>query len=172
MQNERDGVIAPQAMYQMSYSLREGRAIPAESDHRNIHICKLRARRERNDATVEPVEAVPPDLVRTVTVAANIVAEAYLPRMQVQFRERILHGRPDTVVAAAVAPVAFGFRVVLGSSDRVGIQSDIHDELPCKFNAVRILPVYRCVGTFLHHRRKELVVEERSAVVLQDFIRN
>src|ERR1700676_4968283 len=129
MQNERDGIIAPHAVDQVSYSLREGRAIPAESDHRDIHICKLRTRRKRDDATVEPVEAVPLDLVRTVAVAANIIAEAYLPLMQVKFHERILHGRPDAVVAAAVAPAAFGFRVVLRRSEGVGLQSDIHDEL-------------------------------------------
>src|ERR1700730_18258631 len=126
-------------MYQVSFSLREGRAIPAESDHRDIHICKLRARREWDDTTVEPVEAGALDLVRTVTVAANIVAEAYLPRVQVQFHEGILHGRPDTVIAAGAAPAAFGFRVVRGRSERVGLQSDIHDVSPCKFNAVRIL---------------------------------
>src|ERR1700750_732839 len=106
MQDERDGIIAPEPMDQMSYSLREGRAIATEGDHRNIHVCQLSTGRERNDATVQPVEAVTPDLVRTVTVAANIVAEAYLPRMQVQFRKRILHGRRAPTVAGAVAAVA------------------------------------------------------------------
>src|ERR1700749_1223042 len=129
MQNERDRIIAPEAMDKMPDPPRERPAIAAEGDHRNIHVCKLRARRERDDATVQPVETITPNLVRTVAVAADIVAEASLPRMQVQFGERILHGRPDSVVAATVAPGAFGFRVVLGRSKLVGLQGDVHDEL-------------------------------------------
>jgi len=43
-------------MDQMPDTFREGRAIPAESDDRNLHIRKLRACRKRDDATMEPVK--------------------------------------------------------------------------------------------------------------------
>src|SRR3984893_2021 len=114
----------------MPDTLRESRAIPAERDDRTLHICKLRACCERDDATMEPVEAVALDLVRAVAVTTDIVAKANLPRMQIQFYQRILHGRPNAIVAAAVTPDTFGFRIVLGKSGRAGLRSDIHDELP------------------------------------------
>src|SRR5882672_3001252 len=79
---------------------------------------------------MEPVEAVALNFVRAVAVTADIVAKANLPRMQIQFYQRILHGRPNAIVAAAVTPDAFGFRIVLGKSRRAGIQTDIHDEEP------------------------------------------
>src|SRR5580704_14236401 len=79
---------------------------------------------------MEPVEAVALNLVRAVAVATDIVAKADLPRMQIQFHQRVLHGRPDAVVAAAVTPDALGFRIVLGKSGRLGQRSDIHDGLP------------------------------------------
>src|SRR5580704_6410858 len=113
-------------MDQMPDTLRESRAIPAEGDDRNLHICKLRACCKRDDATMEPVEAVTLNFVRAVAVTADIVAKADLPRMQVQLYQRILHGCPDAVVAAAVAPDAFGFRIVLGNSGQAGLQSDFH----------------------------------------------
>jgi hypothetical protein len=53
-------------------------------------------------------------------VTTDIVAKANLPRMQIQFYQRILHGRPNAIVAAAVTPDAFGFRIVLGKSERAG----------------------------------------------------
>src|ERR1700730_2411 len=117
-------------MDQMPDTLREGRGVPAEGDNRNPHICKLRACCERDDATMEPVEAVALDLVRAVAVTTDIVAKANLPRMQIQFYQRILHGRPNAIVAAAVTPDTFGFRIVLGKSGRAGLRSDIHDEEP------------------------------------------
>src|SRR6202165_3948219 len=130
MKDERDGIIAPHAMDQMPDSLRESRAIPAEGDDRNLHICKLRACCKRDDATVEPVKAVALNLVRAVAVTADIVAKANLPRMQIQFYQRILHGRPNAIVAAAVTPDAFGLRIVVGKNGRARLQSDIHDEVP------------------------------------------
>src|SRR5258708_39092971 len=114
----------------MPDTFRESRAIPAEGDDRNLHICKLRACCKRDDATMEPVEAVALNFVRAVAVTTDIVAKANLPGMQIQFHKRILYGRPDAVVAAAVTPDAFGLRIVLGKSGRLGLQSDIHDELP------------------------------------------
>src|SRR6201993_3074182 len=117
-------------MHQMPDTLRERRAIPAEGDHRDLHVCKLRACRERDDATMESVEAVALDLVRAVAVTTDVIAKANLPRMQTQFYQRILHGRPNAIVAAAVTPDAFGFRIVVGKSGRLGLQSDIHDEVP------------------------------------------
>src|SRR3984893_18000061 len=117
-------------MDQMPDPLRERRAIPAEGDNRNLHICKLRACCKRDDATMEPVEAVTLDLVGAVAVTTDIVAKAHLPWMQIQFHQRILHGRPNAVVAAAVTPDAFGFRIVLGNSGPAGLRSDIHDEVP------------------------------------------
>src|SRR5712672_2530490 len=117
-------------MDQMPDTLRESRAIPAEGDDRNLHIRKLRTCCKRDDPTMEPVEAVAINLVRAVAVTTDIVAKANLPRMQIQFYQRTLHGRPNAVVAAAVTPDAFGFRIVLGKSGRTGLQSDIHDEVP------------------------------------------
>src|ERR1700737_2861284 len=117
-------------MDQMPDTLRERRAIPAEGDNRNLHICKLRACCKRDDATMEPVEAVTLDLVGAVAVTTDIVAKAHLPWMQIQFHQRILHGRPNAIVAAAVTPDAFGFRIVVGKSGRTGLQSDIHVGVP------------------------------------------
>src|ERR1700751_253401 len=117
-------------MSQSPVSLREGRAVPAEGDDRNLHICELCACCKRDDATMEPVEAVALNLVRAVAVTTDIVAKANLPRMQVQLYQSILHGRPNAIVAAAVTPDAFGFRIVLGKSGRLGLQSTIHDGLP------------------------------------------
>src|ERR1700739_1985449 len=114
----------------MPDTLRESRAIPAERDDRNLHICKLRACCKRDDATMESVEAVALDLVRAVAVTTDVIAKANLPRMQTQFYQRILHGRPDAIVAAAITPDAFGFRIVLGKSGQAGLQSDIHDRAP------------------------------------------
>src|SRR5712692_4487220 len=130
MKDERDGIIAPHAMDQMPDTLRESRAIPAEGDDRNLHIRKLRACCKRDDATMEPVEAVAFNFVRAVAVTTDIVAKANLPRMQIQFYQRILHGRPNAIIAAAVTPDAFGFRMVLGKRGRAGLQSDIHDQAP------------------------------------------
>src|SRR6266850_5911566 len=79
---------------------------------------------------MEPVEAVALNFVRAVAVTTDIVAKANLPRMQIQFYQRILHGRPNAVVAAAVTPDAFGLRIVLGKSGQAGLQSDIHDQVP------------------------------------------
>jgi hypothetical protein len=79
---------------------------------------------------METMEAVAFNLVRAVAVAPDIVAKANLPRMQIQFHQRILHGRPDAIVAAAVTPDAFGFRIVLGKGGRAGLQRDIHDNVP------------------------------------------
>src|SRR4030088_2617340 len=84
----------------------------------------------RDDATMEPVEAVALNFVRAVAVTTDIVAKAHLPRMQTQFYQRIPHGRPNAIVAAAVTPDAFGFRIVLRKSGKTGLQSDIHDEVP------------------------------------------
>src|ERR1700739_4739369 len=114
----------------MPDSLRESRAIPAEGDDRNLHICKLRACCKRDDATMEPVEAVALNFVRAVAVTTDGVQKAKLPRMQIQFYQRILHGRPNAIVAAAVTPDAFGFRVVLGKSGLLGRQSNVHDGVP------------------------------------------
>src|ERR1700722_10600539 len=44
--------------------------------------------------------------------------------------------------------------------------------MTCKFNSVRTLSVCRIVRAFLYYRRKKLIVEERSTVVLQNFIRD
>src|SRR5258707_8716226 len=117
-------------MDQMPDTLQESRAIPAEGDTRSLHMCKLRACRKRDAATMEPVEAVALNFVRAVAVTTDIVAKANLPRMQIQFHQRILHGRPNAIVAAAVTPDAFGFRIVLGKSGHAGLQGDIHDEVP------------------------------------------
>src|ERR1700686_1042132 len=117
-------------MDQMPDTFRESRAIPAEGDDRNLHICKLRACCKRDDATMEPMEAVALDFVRAVAVTTDIVAKANLPWMQLQFHQRILHGRPNAIVAAAVTPAAFGFRIVVGKSGHAGLQSDIHDQVP------------------------------------------
>src|SRR5271168_2174353 len=114
----------------MPDTLRKRRAITAEGDDRNLHICKFRACCKRDDATMEPVEAVALNFVRAVAVTTDIVAKANLPRMQIQFHQRILHGRPNAIVAAAVTPDAFGFRIVIGKSLPTGLQSDIHDEVP------------------------------------------
>src|SRR5258707_13480790 len=97
---------------------RESRAIPAEGDDRTLHIRKLRACCKRDDATMEPVEAVALDFVRAVAVTTDIVAKTDLPRMQIQFYQRILHRRPNAIVAAAVTPHAFRFRIVLGTNGR------------------------------------------------------
>src|SRR6476660_5257040 len=75
-------------------------------------------------------EAIALDFVRAVAVTTDIVAKANLPRMQIQFYQRILHGRPNAIVAAAVTPDAFGFRIVLGKGGRAGLQSDSHDAEP------------------------------------------
>src|ERR1700761_6398590 len=117
-------------MDQMPDAFGESRAIPADRNHRNLHICKLRACRKRDDATMEPVEAVALDFVRAVAMTADIVAKANLPRMQIQFHQRILHGGPNAVVAAAVTPYAFGFRIVVGNRGQAALHSDIHDETP------------------------------------------
>src|SRR6202042_659400 len=117
-------------MNQMPDTLRECRAISAEGDDRNLHICKLRACCKRDDATMEPVKAVALNLVRAVAVTTDVVAKANLPRTQIQFYQRILHGRPDAIVAAAVTPDAFSFRIVLGKGGRAGLQRDIHDNVP------------------------------------------
>src|ERR1700722_20413072 len=117
-------------MDQMPNSLRESCAIAAERDDRNLHICKLRACGKRDDATMEPVEAVALDVVRAVAVTTDVVAKANLPRMQIQFHQCILHGRPNAIVAAAVTPDAFGFRIVVGKSGPAGLQSDIHVGVP------------------------------------------
>src|SRR5882672_7861341 len=85
VQDKRDGIIAPHAMDQMPDTLRESCAIPAESDDRNLHVCKLRTCCKRDDTTMEPVEAVALDLVRAVAVTTDIVAKANLPGTQIQF---------------------------------------------------------------------------------------
>src|ERR1700730_9320445 len=103
-------------MDQMPDTFRESRAISAEGDDGTPHVCKLRARCKRDDATMEPVEAVALNFVRAVAVTTDIVAKAHLPRMQIQFYQRVLHGRPNAIVAAAVTPDAFGFRIVLGKN--------------------------------------------------------
>src|SRR5258708_27201447 len=97
----------------MPDTLRESRAIPAERDDRNLHICKLRACCKRDDATMEPVEAVALNLVRAVAVTTDVVAKANLPRIQVQLYQSTLHGRPNAIIAAAVTPDAFGFQIVV-----------------------------------------------------------
>src|SRR5258708_27935967 len=79
---------------------------------------------------MEPGKALPPKFVGAVAVTTDVVEKANLPRMQIQFHQRVLHGRPNAIVAAAVTPDAFGFRVVFGKSGRTGLQSDIHDEEP------------------------------------------
>src|SRR4051812_33195722 len=114
----------------MPDTFRERRAIPGEGNDRNPHVCKLRACCKRDDATMEPVEAVTLNFVRAVAVTTDIVAKANLPRMQIQFYQRILHRRPNAIVAAAVTPDAFGFRIVVGKSGHAGLQSDIHVEVP------------------------------------------
>src|ERR1700739_594793 len=114
----------------MPDTFRESRAVAAEGDDRDLHVCKLRARCKRDHATMEPVEAVALNFVRAVAVTTHIVAKANLPRMQIQLYQSILHGRPDAVVAAAVTPDAFGLRIVVGKSGRLGLQRDIHDGLP------------------------------------------
>jgi hypothetical protein len=124
-------------MDQMPDTFRESRAVPAEGDDQNLHVCELCACRKRDDATMEPVEAVTLNLVRAVAVTADIVAKSHLPRMQIQFYQRILHRRPNAIVAAAFAPVAFSFRIVLGKNRRAGLQSDIHDEEPANSKAGR-----------------------------------
>src|SRR5258707_10386989 len=128
--DERDRIIAPHAVDQMPDTLRESRAIPAEGDDRDLHISELRACCKRDDATMEPVEAVALDFVRAVAVTTDIVAKANLPRMQIQLYQSILHGRPNAIVAAAVTPDAFGFRIVLGKSGPADLLSDIHDAEP------------------------------------------
>src|SRR5450755_283896 len=117
-------------MDQMPDTFRESRAIPSERDDRNLHIRKLRACSKRDNAAMEPVEAVALNFVRAVAVTADIVAKANLPRMQIQFYQRILHGRPNAIVAAAITPDAFGLRIVLGKRRQAGLQSDIHDRIP------------------------------------------
>src|SRR6201997_3834348 len=112
----------------MPNALGEGRTIPGEGDDRNLHTCKLRACCKRDDATMEPVEAVALDFVRAVAVTTDIVAKANLPRMQIQLYQSILHCCPNAIVAATVTPNAFGFRIVLGKSRQAGRQSYIHDE--------------------------------------------
>src|SRR5258708_4852334 len=114
-------------MDQMPDTLREGRAVPGEGDDWNLHVCKLRACCKGDDAPMEPGEAVALNFVRAVAVTADIVAKAHLPRMQIQFYQRILHGRPNAIIAAAVTPDAFGFRIVLGKSEQAGLLNDIHD---------------------------------------------
>src|SRR5258708_39228219 len=79
---------------------------------------------------MQPGEAGALIFVGAVAVTTDIVAKAHLPRTQIQFYQRILHGRPNAIVAAAVTPDAFGFRIVVGKSGRAGLQSDIHDEVP------------------------------------------
>src|ERR1700739_41364 len=79
---------------------------------------------------METRKALPLNLVRAVAVAPDIVAKANLPRMQIQFYQRILHGGPDAIVAAAVTPDPFGFRIVLGMGGQAALQRDIHDGLP------------------------------------------
>src|SRR5260370_8478027 len=108
-------------MDQMPDTLRESRAIPAKGDDRNLHICKLRACCKRDDATMEPVEAVALNFVRAVAVTTDIVAKANLPRMQIQFHQRILHARPNAIVAAAVTPYSFGFRIVVRTTAHAGL---------------------------------------------------
>src|SRR5271156_4863831 len=114
----------------MPDTLRERRAITAERDDRNLHVCELRACCKRDDATMEPVKAVALNFALAVAVTTDVVAKANLPRMQIQFYQRILHGRPNAIVAAAVTPDAFGFRIVVGKSGRTGLQSDIHVGVP------------------------------------------
>src|ERR1700675_1131213 len=123
-------MIAPHAMDQMPDAFRESRAIPAEGDDRNLHICKLRACCKRDDATMEPVEAVALNFVRAIAVTTDVVAKANLPRMQIQLYQSILPGRQNAIVAAAITPDAFGFRIVLGKRGGAGLQSDIHDDVP------------------------------------------
>src|SRR5437660_11600290 len=86
---------------------------------------------------MEPVEAVAINFVRAVAVTTDIVAKADLPRMQIQFYQRILHGRPNAIVTAAVTPDAFGFRIVVGKRGRAGLRSDIHDEEPANSKSGR-----------------------------------
>src|ERR1700722_5526092 len=81
VQDERDGIVAPHAMDQMPDTFRESRAIPAEGDDRNLHVCKLRAGCKWDDATMEPVEAVALNLVRAIAVTTDVVAKENLPRM-------------------------------------------------------------------------------------------
>src|ERR1700751_3319402 len=137
-------------MNQMPDTFRESRAISAEGDDRNPHVCKLRARCKRDDATMEPVKAVALYLVRTVAVTTDIVAKANLPRMQVQLYQSILHGRPNAVVAAAITPDAFGFRIILGKGGRTALQSDIHDGVPAcskpgTFSSVSEVPAHLAI---------------------------
>jgi hypothetical protein len=49
-------------------------------------------------------------------MTTDVVAKAHLPRMQIQFHQSVLHGRPNAIVAAAITPDAFGFRIVVGKS--------------------------------------------------------
>src|SRR5208282_3647945 len=113
-------------MDQVPYPLGESRAVPGEGDDRDFHIRELRARRERDDTAVEPVEAVALDLVRTIAVTADVVAQAHLPRMQTQACERVLHGGPYAVVAAAVTPRASSFGVIFGNGDRANPHCSLH----------------------------------------------
>src|SRR5712672_1441634 len=83
---------------------------------------------------MEPGEAGALNFVRSVAVTTDSVAKANLPRMQIQFYQRILHGRPNAIVTAAVTPDAFGFRIVLGKSGRAGLLRDIHHEVPANVN--------------------------------------
>src|SRR5258708_20067115 len=93
-------------------TLKKSRPTPAEGDDRNLHICKLCACCKRNDATMEPVEAVALNFVRAVAVTTDIVAKANLPRMQIKFYQPILHAPPNTIVPTPLPPHRFASPII------------------------------------------------------------
>src|SRR5207302_8766972 len=69
------------------------------------------------------------NLIRAIAVAAHIVTEAHLPRMQLQFGKCVLQGSPYAIVTAAVAPRAQVFGVVLRRRERKRSDKGIHREV-------------------------------------------
>ena len=76
---------------------------------------------------MKTMEAVTHQLIRSIAMATDVVAQRYLPRMQAHFRERFLDTCPNAVVTAAIAPrTAVGAVVVFHLNRLRCIERDGH----------------------------------------------
>jgi hypothetical protein len=104
METEDDGVVAPNAMNQVTDTFGEACAIATEGEDRESGVGELGTSSEWNDTAVQAMEAVAHELVRRIAVTPNVVTEHNTMWWDAEFGHRHLGCCPNTVVATAVAP--------------------------------------------------------------------
>ena len=121
VEDECHRIITADRMHKVPHALGEAGAIAPKRNNRHIHIGKLGARCKRQDAAMEPVEAVAHELIRRIPMAADIEAEKHLPRVEFERHKRTLDRRPDAIIAATVAPRTLVFVMVIGHGGTVRV---------------------------------------------------